>query len=297
MKKVFTFVALTLGMISVANAQYSEPSKGDFAVEVGFTPFNTNSGEAFKLNEGMLKVRYFITDNDALRLKLGVGIDNQTETLSESSGEPSNKNYGYTMWESTSKRKNNFSDFSFMVGYERNLLTIGRFNVYAGLDLGYGMKKYSGSETSDMTSTTYDAKSIKQGSSETSQSRDYINQSTDKENKSMKYFNGNLFAGVDFFVWKNLYLGAECGLNFNTGKSPNAYYNTDYFSASYLANGSLNSSTKKVYDGSTNTTVTTTVNEGKTNTDTINGDISSNETSSTSFKLYVEPAIRIGWRF
>ena len=51
MKKVFTFVALTLGMISVANAQYSEPSKGDFAVEVGFTPFNTNSGEAFKLTK------------------------------------------------------------------------------------------------------------------------------------------------------------------------------------------------------------------------------------------------------
>ena len=114
---------------------------------------------------------------------------------------------------------------------------------------------------------------------------------------SLSYFMGNLFAGVDFYVWKNLYLGAECGFGLKTGKSPNTYYCDDDYSANYDATGVLTSSIKRTFDGETNTTTTVTSTPSNTSTDTTNGPKTSNETSETSFKLFVEPAVRIGWKF
>ena len=108
---------------------------------------------------------------------------------------------------------------------------------------------------------------------------------------------GNLFAGVDFYVWKNLYLGAECGFGLKTGKSPNKYYCYDNYKANYDATGALTSSIKTTFDGETNTTTTVTSTPSNTSTDTTNGPKTSNETSETSFKLFVEPAVRIGWKF
>lgn len=299
MKKVFTFVALTLGLISVANAQY-EPEKGDFSVEVGFTPFNTG-GDAFKLNEGMMKARWFVSDKDALRLKLGIGIDNKSTTSSQSQDAPSNITGSYEIWESTTTNKFKYADFSFMLGYERHLFTKGRFDVYAGMELGYGMSKYSGSYAESRTGTWYDKNGVKTSSSIKENTKEYINYNLmnensedDPETRSKKYFSANLFAGVDFYVWKNLYLGAECGLNFKTGKCPNKYYNSDNYSVTYQANGVVESEVRTTYDGSTNTTITTT--KGVPGTPQ-KGIKKSNEASGTQFNLYVEPAIRIGWRF
>lgn len=79
MKKALFILALSLGVASTANAQYS-PEKGDFAAELGFTPFYTTNGSSFQLNEGMVKVRYFLSGKDALRLKLGLGVDSKTTT-------------------------------------------------------------------------------------------------------------------------------------------------------------------------------------------------------------------------
>lgn len=305
MKKVFTFVALTLGMISVANAQY-EPEKGDFSVEVGFTPFNTG-GDAFKLNEGMMKARWFVSDKDALRLKLGLGIDNNSKTITESY-DPIEKDGSYSTFESTSKLKSKAADFSFMLGYERHLFTKGRFDVYAGLELGFGMSKYNSTGTIDKITNYFDEDGKSTGKSISNQSMDFVNQyvthnpntgdfDVDNNKVSQKYFSGNLFAGVDFYVWKNLYLGAECGLNFKTGKSPNVYTDQYSYSANYKANDVLNYSTETIVSGANNTTVTTTIRGGKTTEDKSNGTVKSTEHGSTSFNLYVEPAIRIGWRF
>ena len=314
MKKVFTFVALTLGLISVANAQY-EPEKGDFSVEVGFTPFNTG-GDAFKLNEGMMKARWFVSDKDALRLKLGLGIDNNSKTITDSY-DPIKKNANYTIIESTSKLKSKAADFSFMLGYERHLFTKGRFDVYAGLELGFGMSKYNSTGTYDIVENDFDKDGKSTGKETHNASVDFVNQyvtnasvsidpytkepkydyDLDNNKVSQKYFSGNLFAGVDFYVWKNLYLGAECGLNFKTGKSPNVYNDEYSYSAYYKANGDLNNSTEIIVSGANNTTVTTTISDGKTDKKESNGHVISTEHGSTSFNLYVEPAIRIGWRF
>ncbi len=293
MKKLLTFAALCFGMFTVANAQYS-PEKGDVAVELGFTPFKAG-GETFQLNEGMVKARWFFSDKNALRLKLGLGIDNKTNTI-DNSYNPIDKTVPYYVSEETKKVKNKTVDFSFLVGYERHLFTKGRFDVYAGIELGYGMNKASGSETTESSTKRYSATSELLGSSKMDKKRDYTNYSPDGTT-SLSYFMGNLFAGVDFYVWKNLYLGAECGFGLKTGKSPNTYYCDDDYSANYDATGVLTSSIKRTFDGETNTTTTVTSTPSNTSTNTTNGPKTSNETSETSFKLFVEPAVRIGWKF
>ena len=295
-------MAICLGSFSVANAQY-EPEKGDFAVELGFTPFNTESGEAFKLNEGMLKARYFISDKNALRLKLGFGIDNSTNTVTNTA-DPIDKTVPYVAGETVTKTKEKNTNFSIMLGYERHLFTEGRFDVYAGIELGYMMNKFSGNQTVEGSYKSFDNKGIVDGTSTQKDNTDYTNRAIAKFDDdgnvltSSNNFVGNLFAGVDVYVWRNLYLGAECGLGFKTGKSPNTYTSFDKFSATYKANGELVNSTTQIWDGETQTgSITNATATTSNTTPTGTGNSVCDETTNTSFKLYVEPAIRIGWRF
>lgn len=296
MKKLFIVAALCAGTFTVANAQYS-PEKGDFAVELGFTPFNTTGGETFKLNEGMLKARYFLNDKNALRLKIGLGIDN-TEEKANSFYDPYDKSGTYDKLNGNMTITNKHTDFSFMLGYEHHLFTEGRFDVYAGLELGYGMSKYSGSESMESDEYEYSPTGRLLEHSYKNESWDYINTDTDGENVSSKYFAGNLFAGVDVYVWKNLYLGAEFGLAFKTGKSPNYYCNGNLYAATYNTNGDRTSYYSIVCDGETNTIKAEVFPK---NIDVPDGVFDapsiSNEKSETSFKFFVEPAIRIGWKF
>lgn len=313
MKKTLLFMVLGLGLTSVANAQY-EPKKGDIATEIGFTPFNTKTGESFKLNEGMFKVRYFLTDKDAIRLKLGVDIDNSSNT--QTGGYTPNEIKSATVNSWTKEINNKSSKFSFRLGYERHFAVSGRFDVYAGAEFGYEICKNSGDATYSEFSTTYDsdkkiskteAKSISAESSDCQIReigfKDYVKEGyVNTENNSEKNtFVGALFAGVDFYVYKKLYLGAELGISFKSGKTSQSY--KDYAS-SYLAknsdgvetnslyvnySGETATKVSKTYDGNERTEKTTVGTEG-------NSPIST-ETTRTELKFYVEPAIRLGWRF
>lgn len=312
MKKLL-LAAVCFGMFTVANAEsdYS-PEKGDFAVEFGFTPFQAG-GETFKLNEGMLKARWFFTDKNALRLKLGLGIDNNTETKPSSYHPSFTKNQMY--YDETTETTNKNTNFSIMLGYERHLFTKGRFDVYAGLELGYIMEKHSGSETYNYSGNTYDNDNKVSQNLQIQRNVDFCNQSSDGKKTSSHSFNANLFAGADFYVWKNLYLGAELGLNFKTGKSPKYYttgkelrtdiqYNTGYSytgytSYTYTYTTTTVKSTTFGEDIDETTTTTTSTQTGYIPSDPTHSYNSkpSTEKTNTSFKFFVEPAIRIGWRF
>ena len=157
------------------------------------------------------------------------------------------------------------------------------------------MSKYSGSKTETGSQKYFNEKGELISSSTKDNVTDYNNGSIGGDKKSLRYFNSNLFAGVDFYVWKSLYLGAELGLNFKTGKSPNYYVSYDNYSVSYNAKGTITYSLKEVSDGAT---TTTTVFDGtKTNSTISDTNIYSDKTTQTSFKLFVEPAVRLGWRF
>lgn len=297
-------MALGLGMVSVANAQYA-PQKGDFATEIGFTPFNTDNGQSFKLNEGMFKVRYFLTDKDALRLKLGVGIDNSSTTTTNGYTPVDLTNA--TAWSSTTEINKKNTTFSFMLGYERHFAVSGRFDIYAGAEFGYKVNKYSGDATYSRFSTVYDSDKKIAGTETLSLSAEATDcqiSSFDANNKtinlssaSKNVFVGGVFAGVDFYVYKNLYLGAELGISFESGKSPNYYYDSNSSFVTRNSEGTEIYSQFVNYSGESGTKVTTTVQGSTTTTETENTGVRSNETTTTKLKFYVEPAIRLGWRF
>lgn len=318
MKKVFILATLCFSVFSQAFAQAKTektPERGKFAAELGFTPFAAG-GDAFKLNEGMLKARIFLSSKDALRVKLGFGLDN-TSTV----GNYTDENEDYNLKENA-KLSATCTDFSFMVGYERHIFTKGRFDVYTGIELGYGMTNVSTTLSGDITNKEYDDDKFDgeelgnitytfhhyvPSSSQVNQKvgrvtgnrfQRFSGDFPDLDNKSsLRYFTGNLFIGVDCYVWKNLYLGAECGLNFRTGSSPNLYDSYNMETSTYDAQGKLNYSYTEKFDGATNTMETITINGKDTKTEKETGAIKEVSTSTTKLGFYVEPAIRIGWRF
>lgn len=292
MKKSLLLMALALGSTTMANAQ-AETQKGDFAVEVGFMPFKDN-GETFKLNEGMFKVRYFLSDKDALRVKLGVGIDNSTDT-EDRSYDPIDKTNGYTISSSTKETKTKKSQFEFAVGYERHFKTVGRADFYVGAELGYGVVACSAKSEENRVATVYNS-----GGQVTGSGTQYEMTETFKSNgsdRSSHYFVGAAVAGMDFYVYKSLYLGAELGIKFKSATSPNTYTETTSVEKLYNASGVLTASTEEFTSTETGITTTKTFANSTTHEAMTNVPVVSNESTSTSLKFYVEPSIRLGWTF
>ena len=284
-------------MISAANAQYA-PQKGDFATEIGFAPFHSkgNDGKTFKLNEGMFKVRYFLTDKDALRLKLGVGIDNSSNTKTENSTVPENI-ANQPIWNSITEYNDKLTKFSFAIGYERHLFVSGRFDVYAGAEFGYQMTSASGDKSVNKFTTQYDEDKNIASTTAQIDNYEYTDKQAEGKEVSSHSFVGGVFAGLDFYVYKGLYLGAELGISFKSGKTPNYYESYNTSEVTKNKSGVETYSKYVTYSGDTGNRVETKYDGQKTTTTTTQTQISSNEKTTTKLEFYVEPVIRLGWRF
>lgn len=293
MKKILFITALGLGMISATDAQ-ADNNKGDFATEIGFTPFHDN-GESFKLNEGLLKFRYFLTNKDALRLKVNFGVDNTTNKDYKLENTINELEHNISKSQAV-ESKSKYSKFEINLGYERHFKTDGRLDLYAGVEFGYGIDSYS--EKQDGTVNIIDCTSSgkETGSTVATVNRKYTNQDA-TGNRSSHYFTGNVFTGLDFYVYKSLYIGAELGINLKSKKSPNSYYE-DYGVAS-IRNSWREEIERQTETFSSKTgikTITSTIDNKTTVTTTVSP-ATKNEQTNTNLKLYVEPVIRLGWKF
>ena len=104
----------------------------------------------------------------------------------------------------------------------------------------------------------------------------------------------NLFTGVDFYLYKGLYIGTELGLSFKSGKEKNGYYTE--VKGSKTVQGA-NTTIDWVENYSSETGIRNHMdNLGKEVTSTVNP-VTDHSGSTTKLKIYVEPAIRIGWLF
>ena len=83
-------------------------------------------------------------------------------------------------------------------------------------------------------------------------------------------FGAGVFTGVDFYITKGLYVGAELGINFATAKAKNYDFKQQWLD----------------YDAVNN------VYSVKNQTTTVENNI-----KATSLKFEVEPALRLGWKF
>lgn len=294
MKKVLLVFVGLLGFLGVVHAQYA-PKKGDVAVEIGFSPFRDN-GETFKLNEGMLKVRYFLTGKDVLRLKLGIGVDN-TNNKTTDFQDASDKTVPYSITSGTTEKTNKYTKFSLSLGYERHIKTIKRLDLYAGAEVGYGSDAYSGKEYSESMKTSYSSGGDVSGSVYNSHVKEYVNMNIDGDNVSNRYFTASIFTGLDFYVYKNLYVGAEIGINFKTGKSPNHYYNEESKNIGANKYGEVTYRRVSTYDGETGLLVLSRNSDGSLTEERSYSPVYNKEVTNTKLKFFAEPSIRLGWRF
>ena len=203
-------------------------SKGDFGTEISYNPFDQN-GNTFSLDA--LKLRYFITDHDAVRLSLGFGITKETVKDEDTPDDYVNTISG---------------DFSIDLGYERHFKVAKRLSLYAGGEVGF-LSHYAsgkGKTTIAGTTTTIDFKNI----------------TTVNGDRAYAAFTAGIFTGLDFYVYKGLYLGAELGLYMQTGKTLKAEAKTTV--------GDITNITKY-----------------------------NNTTTTTSCQFGVTPTIRLGWTF
>ncbi len=231
MKKIILAVAVlaTISTSAVAENNY-KPEAMSVATEINYSFDGANTNEGFQLPEYGAKVRLFLNDNWVVRLNLGLGVDTQkgTEYYSEmvSGGSAEYERYN----------KTTTTTFSIMPGFEYHFNKFDRISPYVGAELGL--------RTSSVKNVTED---------EHAESR--------TENKTPGLgFAINAVSGVDVYLCKGLYVGAELGLGYE------------------MMNIKRGSST--VESGS-----------GKVETD------GSNSTKIGEFGFHVTPTLRVGWHF
>lgn len=256
MKKMIFAAALLAGAAFGVNAQENVnlPESGDFAVEVQFNPF-TDSFETFGLDGMKLQGRYFFSNADALRIGLGFGVTTDKNTLA-----PDAEGVYADEW-----TKNRVGNFAISLGYERHFLQSGRVDLYAGAGLGFSLKS-----TCDSKNKVY-----QQWSNTENKNIDVLHESKVYNASSFNQFDVNVFTGIDFYVYRGLYVGAELGLKVGFKNFPG-----QYTKGGYVVDGKYSSTPDEndVWDDSIEST---------------------KGSKSTSFELatYVEPALRLGWTF
>ena len=277
MKKLLFVVGLALTSLTVS-AQEQEVGlpAGLFTLEWKFNPFDY---ESKPVKVAQLNGRLFLNDNQAVRMGVGVGFDRDTDENSANGTE------GTSPVLSSTKTTNDALTLRFSLGYEYHFANTGHLDFYGGLEGGYLGRFFSATKEYSTTQTQ-----IETTSSITYY--DYVNTEYNKRNSDGDKLNENgifasIFTGIDYYIYKKLYIGAELGVTFNTGKRKNGNY-TEVTGHRESINGSIVDERVKKYSSETGIT---------TNYDgtTTQGPVT--ETKGTYTKVYIEPSIRIGWMF
>lgn len=218
---------------AVASENTFAPQQGDFSAEIQFNPFS-NDFETFKIDQ--LQGRYFFSNKDAVRFGIGFGVSTNKNTA-----DPDENPDNWT--------KNREGNFSINLGYERHFFNFKRVDLYAGAGLGF-----------ELVSTCTTNQTVREinGAKLTTQERIY-------NAGSYNLFTFNAFTGIDFYVYKGLYLGAELGIKIGVKNFPGQYTKGDFND-----NG--------VWDDNL---------ESKKGA----------KTSNFDFGTYCVPALRLGWKF
>lgn len=296
MKKRLLTLSFVLAAIT-ASAQQTAPVQkpeyqlpdGLLAVELQFNPFS-NDFNTFKMAE--LKGRLFLNDRHVIRLGIGIGYDtNKDETNYNQDTRPEGGS-SYTVMLGNTTTESKQTAFKVALGYENHFAHYGRLDFYGGAEVGYEGKFYSGSKnTTRSTITAYGTPSVTNNNFD---NYDYNKMLPDGSKFNEHSFFANVFTGVDFYVYKNLYIGTELGISFKTGKQNNGYF-TQTEGVNEYTGSQLTTSWDRTYSSETGISILNDHISGTTST-TANP-VTDHSSKSTSLKVYVEPAIRLGWIF
>ncbi len=135
-----------------------------------------------------LRFRYFATENIAVRVSLGFSSSKRTENFFENEADNSGNSGTYVTKLGTT---------TIGIGGEYHFAGTEKLSPYAGLDINFGMGKYTteGTQTdgANWIATDY----------------------SEKSEQKTGGFGVGLVAGTDYYFAQNFYLGVEMGLGFN----------------------------------------------------------------------------------
>lgn len=173
---------------SNVSAEGGKSKAGSFGTEVQFNPFGQGDDD-YSLNG--LKFRYFMTERDALRLKIGFGLESVKYEADESGDDLA---------------KGRVGDLSVDLGYERHFKIAKRLSLYAGGQAGvykhFASAKVTYTEDLGNGSHTYQVvyENCVPAADGSIGERAYVGMAA------------SVFTGLDFYVYKGLYLGTEVGI-------------------------------------------------------------------------------------
>ena len=307
MKKHLLSLGFAVAAITAAaqsNNSYQEKPTyqlpdGLLAVELQVNPFS-NDFTTFKMGE--LKGRLFLNNKHVIRLAIGVGYDTDTEDMNTNTDtrdviSPND----YTVGTTTTKSDKKQTALKLGLGYEYHFASYGRLDFYAGAEAGYEGKFYSGTKTT----VTNETNSVLKYSytptttpivttSNSTEKIEYSKMLPDGSKYNERSFYANIFTGLDFYVYKNLYIGTELGISFKTGKHENGYYDSTSQGQSYRGSMMIGNWSETY---SSETGVKTHLNYMSGQTTITGSTVTDRSSKSTNVKVYVEPAIRLGWIF
>lgn len=311
--KTFVKFAAAAALVLVSSntmAQYA-PEAGDVSAEVQFNPFG-NAFNTFKLEDNIVfKVRTFLTDRDALRLKVGLQFDNNSDVTKTALTDNFDTNKpAYTLNNQEVETNNMATYFDFSIGYERHFINDGRLDVYAGAEFGYQSQAFSGDVTTTINNDQMIGTTGNTTRTETTSTykQVYEKQSTDGSRINSHGFFIGAFTGLDFYIYKGLYVGTELGIRFSSYTSRaiptiTADYNGTVVTTNTIGSTSTVNTRKTTYSESSETgqRVGKTVNvAGSTTTETKieqAATMTDVERKYSGLFTYITPALRLGWKF
>ncbi len=182
MKKYFLSLISFLFVCGTASAQYT-PEAGDVSTEI--TVSKLFEDPQFNLNNNSLRVRYFMSDEIAVRASLSLGVNANKDYVADKEDDFKDKNFG----------KNRASSLGIAVGLERHYNIGDRMSAYYGGEFTFGR-----TGTKNVSSSDADG--------------EYYTQKKHSTNLGLA-----AVTGLDFYVYSKLYVGAELGLSYSLSKA------------------------------------------------------------------------------
>lgn len=186
------------GVVLSTMVMAQKPTEGNPLSIEGQLGLNAAGGTELKFNAPSVRLRYFVTDNIAIRLTLG--LNNTKDTYNAYEFADGTGNSG------TYEIKNSMNVFA--IGGEYHFTGTERLSPYAGLDIKFGM---GGTQESGSNAAMV-------GPGTAAYALDY----TEKFTAKNSMFGVNIVAGTDYYFAQNFYIGLELGLGFSGTTSKDA---------------------------------------------------------------------------
>ena len=180
----------------VASQDLLKVTSAHLTMELNINPFRGDLSLNNALNQ--IKLRYFTTDNFAIRLGFNIDVKKKETTVTNP--------YGTNPFISNEDKK--YTGIGINVGVEKHFAGTRRLSPYIGLEFALGTK-FSNYATDDGT--------VKTKIDGAWRSTTLVNNTFvyGYEEKGFVKYGLNLLAGFDFYVAKNFFVGYEAALQFS----------------------------------------------------------------------------------